>query len=115
MSELTNQLRQWATGPMCRNPEHTDMCNTLLKAASEIEMLTFRAGLYDALQVAAEVLPYGYEIAVEIEQGSGVVLLREFDAVDTTLDTGPCDGDESLAECVQRFTEQAQQHCKDSS
>ena len=39
MSELSSQLREWGTGPMCHNPEHTDICNDLLRAADEIERL----------------------------------------------------------------------------
>ena len=37
---LSDELRQWATGPMSRNPEHTDMCNTLYLAALELDALT---------------------------------------------------------------------------
>jgi hypothetical protein len=36
---LSKELREWATGPMCRNPEHQDACNMLLRAADELDRL----------------------------------------------------------------------------
>ncbi len=36
-NELPDELREWASGPMSQNPEHTDVCNLLFRAADQIE------------------------------------------------------------------------------
>lgn len=36
---LSAELREWATGPMACNPQHTRICNTLLLAACELDAL----------------------------------------------------------------------------
>ena len=37
--DLPDELRRLAAGPMCRNPEHTKLCNMLTEAADELERL----------------------------------------------------------------------------
>ena len=40
MSELTDWLRQQATGPMSNNPQHVYTCNQLANAANELDRMT---------------------------------------------------------------------------
>ena len=65
-----------------------------------------RAALLDAIEHAAGELPHYMEIVLEVEEGSAVVRLRNWN-LDQTVDTGPVDGDESLAECIERQIDRA--------